>query len=285
MNNNSTNQTIPNLSRKELIYMTKIYTKSHKYDEAIDFSIQYIHLNPKLTTDERNLFITAFKYSVTKKRSSWRKLRNQEKKELKESILNNVKSPNLEYLKEIRHKIEKELRTLISNMIGIVTEVLIPACESEDSIEAVVCYLKLRGDYFRYLAEITGGEDHDASVENADESYSQAFQIAEETLAETNVTRLGLALNYSVFLWEVKQMHQEAAEVAQNAFNLVVDKFDAFEKSKAKDALLIIQLLRENLLLWSKQFEEGGLIVQSGEQGEEMGDSQGNEIMELEGIN
>mmetsp|Transcript_4257 Transcript_4257/g.4394 ORF Transcript_4257/g.4394 Transcript_4257/m.4394 type:complete len:280 (+) Transcript_4257:3-842(+) len=270
------------ISRKDLIYMTKIYTKANRFEEAIEFSLAYIELNPVLTNDERNLFVTAFKNQMSKKRSAWRKIHNNEKKVLKEDFENNVKSknPKNDYLKEIKHKIEKELRTAISLMLNALNNYLLPPCE--ENPESAVFYLKLKGDYCRYLSEITGGEDREGAIAEAEDNYNTAYHISEETLPITSVTRLGLCLNYSVFLWEVKLMQQEAALVAQNAFNQVIDRLEDLEKIKAKDAILIIQLLKENLMMWSKEIvddgeeEEGG--VMDLEEDQEMMDGQNYQI-------
>lgn len=259
-----------NYSRKELVYMTKIYTKAHRYEDAINYSMEFIQMNPILTQDERTLFINAFKNSITKTRSQWRKVHNLEKKELKDSIENNnTKNPKLEYLKEVRHKIEKDLRLIIMQMITIISEILIPSCE--ESVDDVVFYLKIKGDYLRYLAEITGGEDRLTAIAGADENYESGYQFADEALPVTSATRLGLCLNYSVFLWEIKEMKQEAAIIAQNAYNLVIDKIEELENTKSKEAIIIIQLLRENLLMWSKE------IVDDGEDPQDQNEQDNNE--------
>lgn len=248
-------------SRKELVYMTKIYTKAHRYDEAMIFALQFIEMNPNLTVDERNLFVTAFKYPITKKRAAWRKVHNLEKQEIKECLEKDEKSQKINYLKEVRHKIEKELRELISQMIATISNNLLPS--SEENIDNAVYYFKLKGDYLRYLAEISGGKDRELALTEADESYSYGYQIAEEGLAITSVTRLGLCLNYSVFLWEMRELQQDAAILAQNVFNQVVDKIDEMDKEKSKEIILIVQLLRENLLMWSKQ-----VAIDNDEEGE-----------------
>jgi hypothetical protein len=248
-------------SRKELVYMTKIYTKAHRYEEAVIFSLQFIEMNPNLTVDERSLFVTAFKYPITKKRAAWRKIHNLEKQEIKECLEKEVKNQKNNYLKEVRHKIESELRELISQMITTLSNLLLPS--SEDNIDNAVYYFKLKGDYLRYLAEITGGKDRELALTEADESYSYGYQIAEEGLSITSVTRLGLCLNYSVFLWEMRELQQEAAILAQNVFNQAVDKIDQMDKEKSKEIILIVQLLRENLLMWSKQ-----VAIDNDEEGE-----------------
>lgn len=261
-------------SRKELVYMTKIYTKTHRYEEAMAYAVQFVELNPNLTIDERNLFVAAFKYPITKKRAAWRKVHNLEKQEIKDCLEKEEKTQKINYLKEIRHKIERELREIISQMITTLSVSLLPS--SEESVDNAVYYFKLKGDYLRYLAEITGGKDRELALSEADESYSYGYQIADDGLEVTSVTRLGLCLNYSVFLWEMRELQREAALLAQNVFNQVVDKIDEMDKEKSKEIILIVQLLRENLLMWSKQ-----VAIENDEEVENP-DNQDDDIMGLE---
>ena len=69
----------------------------------------------------------------------------------------------------------------------------------------------------------------------------------------TNSTRLGLDLNFSVFYYEIKGLREEACNIAKTAFEEAMKCLDDLEKSKAKDTLLIIQLLKENLILWTNE--------------------------------
>ena len=69
----------------------------------------------------------------------------------------------------------------------------------------------------------------------------------------SNSTRLGLALNYSVFFYDIKKMKEEAINIAKNAFDDAMKILDNLEISKAKDTLLIIQMLKENLIFWCNE--------------------------------
>lgn len=69
--------------------------------------------------------------------------------------------------------------------------------------EAVVFFLKMKGDYFRYLGEFM--QDRKQVIDSAQDSYKKASEEAEK-LKTTHPIRLGLALNYSVFFYEI--LHQ-----------------------------------------------------------------------------
>ena len=71
------------------------------------------------------------------------------------------------------------------------------------------------------------------------------------SLAPTHPIRLGLALNYSVFLYEVQQKNNEACELAKKAFDDAIAELDTLDEESYKDSTLIMQLLRDNLTLWT----------------------------------
>ena len=83
--------------------------------------------------------------------------------------------------------------------------------------------------------------------------YKEANDIANKELMISNSTRLGLALNYSVFFYDIKKMKEEAINIAKNAFDDAMKILDNLEISKAKDTLLIIQMLKENLIFWCNE--------------------------------
>eukprot|EP00441_Pelagodinium_beii_P047516 CAMPEP_0197619986 /NCGR_PEP_ID=MMETSP1338-20131121/908_1 /TAXON_ID=43686 ORGANISM="Pelagodinium beii, Strain RCC1491" /NCGR_SAMPLE_ID=MMETSP1338 /ASSEMBLY_ACC=CAM_ASM_000754 /LENGTH=81 /DNA_ID=CAMNT_0043189049 /DNA_START=1 /DNA_END=242 /DNA_ORIENTATION=+ len=76
----------------------------------------------------------------------------------------------------------------------------------------------MKADYYRYIAEFRDGPAKDAAAENARKAYADAAGVAEKDLAVTHPIRLGLALNYSVFQYEVLQMPDEACKMARTAF-------------------------------------------------------------------
>merc|ERR1719284_2292408 len=110
----------------------------------------------------------------------------------------------------------------------------------------------MKADYYRYLAEFAEGEEKHGPAQMADEAYSAATDAAAE-LPPTHPIRLGLALNFSVFLYEVQNNQGRACELAKQAFDDAIAELDTLDEESYKDSTLIMQLLRDNLTLWTSE--------------------------------
>ena len=136
---------------------------------------------------------------------------------------------------------------------------------SESNAESATFYLKMKGDYYRYLAEITTGDERKSVTDKADDSYKKALEVAENGLQSTNPIRLGLALNTSVFYYEIRADPAGACKLAKKAFDDAIAELDSLPEDSYKDSTLIMQLLRDNLTLWTAEADNN----QEGEQEEE----------------
>merc|ERR1712151_630435 len=110
---------------------------------------------------------------------------------------------------------------------------------------------KMKADYYRYIAEFTDGEKKSTAANNAKLAYEEAAKVAEKDLVVTHPIRLGLALNFSVFQYEVLSNQDEACKMARTAFEDAIAELDNVPEESYKDSTLIMQLLRDNLTLWT----------------------------------
>merc|ERR1712190_268348 len=117
---------------------------------------------------------------------------------------------------------------------------------------------KMKADYFRYIAEFSDGAAKSGAAEKARLAYAAATEVADKDLAVTHPIRLGLALNYSVFQYEVLSNPEEACKMARTAFEDAIAELDNVSEDSYKDSTLIMQLLRDNLTLWTSDQEGGG---------------------------
>ena len=236
-----------NYNREQYVFLAKLYEKAEKYNDMFKFINKFIELDPKLTKDERNILGAGYKNIVSDKRASWRLLNTMEKREEKRN------PSQIPYIKEVKEIIEKELIQICDEINKIIDKYLLP---NAPDIENKIFYLKIKGDFYRYKCEILNGKDFEDTCSKAEKVYKEALDIANKELPISNSTRLGLALNYSVFYYEIKKSKDEAIIIAKNAFDESMKILDDLEISRAKDTLLIIQLLKENLISWCTEMNE-----------------------------
>lgn len=231
-------------ARDEYVYLAKLHERAERFGDMVKHINNFVKMDPVLSNEERNILSTGFKNVISSKRASWRLLNSLEKKEEKKH------SQNLNYLKEVKNKIEDEMREICDGIQDTLDKYLVPNAKD---FETKVFYLKLKGDYYRYRGEFTSGKEFETATNQAEKAYKDAHEVAEKNLPIQNSIRLGLALNFSVFYYEIKMLREEACNIAKNAFEEAIKIVDDLERNKAKDTLLIIQLLKENLILWNNE--------------------------------
>merc|ERR1712118_4499 len=137
-------------------------------------------------------------------KAATRTRRNPNPREKEESKGNN---DNATRIKKYRSVVEKELNDICNSILGLLDTYLIP---SSTSGESKVFYLKMKGDYHRYLAEFKTGQERKEAAEASLHAYKAAQDISLEELAPTHPIRLGLALNFSVFYYEILNSPERA---------------------------------------------------------------------------
>jgi 14-3-3 protein epsilon len=235
-------------TREENVYMAKLAEQAERYDEMVDSMKKVAKLDVELTVEERNLLSVAYKNVIGARRASWRIISSIEQKE--ENKGNTV---HVARIKTYREKVEKELSDICNDILSVLDDHLIPASTTGES---KVFYFKMKGDYHRYLAEFAQGSARDKAAENSLSAYKSASDIAVTDLPPTHPIRLGLALNFSVFYYEILNSPDRACQLAKQAFDDAIAELDTLSEDSYKDSTLIMQLLRDNLTLWTSDMAD-----------------------------
>jgi len=233
--------------KDENVYLAKLAEQAERYDEMVTFMKDVAKLNQELSIEERNLLSVAYKNVIGARRASWRIVSSIESRE------DSKGSSWLPSIKAYRTKIEKELEKICEDILLVLDEHLIKAAESGES---KVFYHKMKGDYHRYLAEFATGDIRSKSSEASLEAYAAASSVATAELPPTHPIRLGLALNFSVFYYEILNSPGKACQLAKQAFDDAIAELDTLSEESYKDSTLIMQLLRDNLTLWTSDLND-----------------------------
>ncbi|KAF2360786.1 14-3-3 domain [Trinorchestia longiramus] len=275
--------------KEEQVQRAKLAEQAERYDDMAAAMKQVTETGVELSNEERNLLSVAYKNVVGARRSSWRVISSIEQK-------TEGSERKQQMAKEYREKVETELREICQDVLNLLDKFLIPKASNPES---KVFYLKMKGDYYRYLAEVATGDARAGVVEDSQKSYQEAFDIARSEMQPTHPIRLGLALNFSVFYYEIlnspdkacqlakQKSYQEAFDIAKSkmqpthpirlglalnfsvfyyeilnspdrachlakqAFDDAIAELDTLNEDSYKDSTLIMQLLRDNLTLWT----------------------------------
>lgn len=244
------------MEKEELVQRAKLAEQAERYDDMAGAMKQVTETGVELSNEERNLLSVAYKNVVGARRSSWRVISSIEQK-------TETSEKKQAMAKEYREKVEKELRDICYDVLGLLDKFLI---FKASNAESKVFYLKMKGDYYRYLAEVDTGEQRNTVVEESQKAYQEAFDISKNKMQPTHPIRLGLALNFSVFYYEILNAPDKACQLAKQAFDDAIAELDTLNEDSYKDSTLIMQLLRDNLTLWTSDAQADGEDTQ--EQGD-----------------
>ncbi|KAH8654164.1 14-3-3 domain-containing protein [Ilyonectria robusta] len=157
----------------------------------------------ELSSDEQNLLSTAFRNVVGTRRSG---------------------ENHVATIREYRHKIANELKEVC-----------------HDISKSKVLYYKMKGDYSRFLAESAWGEQRNIAISSAQAAYKIATDIAQIELAATHPLRLGMALNFSDFYYEIQNSPNRAYHLAKLAVHDVLAKLDSLSEEPFDDCMFTMQ--------------------------------------------
>uniref|UniRef100_A0A7S2WRY7 14-3-3 domain-containing protein n=1 Tax=Mucochytrium quahogii TaxID=96639 RepID=A0A7S2WRY7_9STRA len=272
---------LPNLANKsieQLIHLAGLAEKIENFEDMRIVMREVALRKNILTEQERTLVASAYKNTVGKRRASWRqiyeleqtemaKVREREKFERcgsEHSILtaedlenggidvplpvDSRSAPELHGhspLLIMGRIVREDLEDLCLEFIDLVSRLL----EYSQENESTVFYKKLIADYYRYLSEYVDDGARAGFIKEANRFYTEALELASAELLPTNTIRLGLALNVSVFYFEIMNTPDKACELAKTTYDCGVSSLDGVKGSK--ESLLLLDLLRENLTVWT----------------------------------
>lgn len=262
------------LREEELSALAKSAEMAERWQHMVLFMQHYIKkrlkkleddkfTEPPLDEDNRNLLSVAHKSVVGKLRNAWRATSIDSEEEIEANGLGAV--VNKDMIKTLQKHVGQDLRAECLK----VQETLTALADAEQKVMknnepdkeqpgkekiAWIFYKKMSADYYRYLQE-TYGKDEAGYKKQCDEAYEAAWQAA-KSLEPTNPVRLGLALNYAVCKFEILGQKEKACELAKQSFDDAIEKLDSLSDHQYKDSTLIMQLLRDNLTIWSTDNNE-----------------------------
>jgi len=233
-------------TRDDYIYLANLAEQAERDEEMVENIKRVASLKQDLNAEERNIFSVAYKNVIGSRRTSWRIVTNVVQKEESRG-----KTALVQMIKDYRKTIEEEIAEICKDCVDVLEKHLLPSATSNES---KMFYYKMKGDYHRYLAEYSADDIRKYYTEKAKEAYETAEAVPD--LPRTHPIRLGLALNYAVFHYEILNMPERACELAKKALEEAIAELESLTEEGYRDSALIMQLLRDNLSSWTTDMAE-----------------------------
>ncbi|CAL1701034.1 unnamed protein product [Somion occarium] len=238
------------LSRLDCLYLARLAEQAERYQDVVDqIKSLIVSSQGQLTADERSLLSIAFKNITSNLRNAWRAVDSLEKRD------DNTKR-QLVLMQLEKKRIKDELYGACKDVVDLMDNHLIPSASPG---EEKVFYSKMKGDYYRYLAEFSKDEPGDQSAKLSLEAYKWAYKHALANLEPMHPTRLGLALNFAVYYHDIMDSPERACFLAKDAFDeaiAVISSHVPKTGQTIEDSLMILQLLRDDMILWSGEIQQ-----------------------------
>jgi len=236
--------------REHSVFRAKVAEQAECFDEMVSAMKKVVQLDANLSVEERNLLSIAYKNLIGGKRTAWRIISSLHDKEKSKD----PSSWKLAQMTDLRESIERQLHTVCGEILDLIDQLLIPAVQAT---QARVFWNKMKGDYYRYIAEFEREDKRAQAQTKAFDSYQLALNDGKD-LPPTDPILLGLALNFSVFYYEIMTDKDKACEMAKKYFDAAIPLIDKLVGDEYKDTTLILQLLRDNLSLWTASESDDG---------------------------
>lgn len=219
-------------------FLSRVYHTAGLSAKASDEVMKLAFSHEPLTPEDEATVSVVTKSRIDSLRRARRIVLALEEREENKGKVNRVLA-----LRSFKNSIEEELGTLLTSYIASIDSAFLAHPTSEPSR---VLFLKMKADYCRYLAEI--GRMPGAQVQSV---YTQAYDAARSSLGPAHPFRTGIALNFSVFYYEILQNHDAAIQIARQAFDDASAAVKALPADERNDAMEVINLISVNLKAWS----------------------------------
>lgn len=248
-------------NKADLVLLARIVETAERFEDMCTIMGKLVKLKKEqgkqLCVEERNMLSVAYKNVVGQRRAAWRALNVDENQHDLPQDGGDGGKPAGEVKDNYKKLVEAELKGKCLEVLNLLEKNLVKDLEESelqvdgDAVETQVFYLKMCGDYYRYLAEFNSNNTE--YKKKASAKYEQALALAKDYLKPTHPTRLGLALNASVCYYEIMEQSDKACKLAKEAFDQAIQQLDSLSDSTYKDSTLIMQLLRDNLTIWTSE--------------------------------
>ncbi|ELW53049.1 14-3-3 protein theta [Tupaia chinensis] len=197
--------------------LAKVAEQAERYDDMATCIKAVNELGAELSKEECNLLLVAYKNVVAFFCHSGCRVCAYSKTSDKKLLL----------IKDYQEKVELDLGFIYTEVLELLDKYLIANATNPES---KVFYMKMKGDYFQYLAEVACSDDRKQMIDNSQGAYREAFDISKKQMHPTYLIHLELALNLSVFYYEIFNNPELTCTLAKTAFDEAIVEPDTLNE-------------------------------------------------------
>ena len=234
------------------LYLARISHLSGLTEETLKYMEELIKLkNGNITDEERNLLFSSLKKSINFRRESWRTVNALESKEIKNQ------ASLLPRVTQLKQTLVEEIKQYINKAIDLIDNYLLKNAKKD---ELKLIYAKIKGDYMRYIIELTPQENEEeinVLKEKADENYKIGLNLS-YNLNNLNTNKIGLILNYTVFLYEFMKDFNNAYNIANDFYQKAIKSIndENIDLTSFKELNELLRLISDNINKWKEISEQ-----------------------------
>ncbi|KAH0793405.1 14-3-3 protein [Histomonas meleagridis] len=234
--------------QEDLMFFSSMYLSQGRNSSAIESIKELINLNPVLDIKTRGYFQVVYKQIIDNLRSSLGIINSYYEIEQE---MNHTEMAS--FLLKKKEEMCDRLIPLCKEAIGLIDNILLPNAQDP---QMSVYFLKLKGDFYRYVAEYSDETESVSAANMGEEAYSEAFNVSDSNLPFFDLVRLTLVLNAAVFKYEIRKNYEAATEMLENEVNNSEQILQNLNEIEQKEAMATLGLMKQNLSIWSELNEE-----------------------------
>jgi len=238
------------LAKERYLWRAKLAQETNRFEDMARYMKLTVETGAPMTRDDANMLAVAYKRVLDTKRMARRTLTAVERKD-------GLAPWEALAASDYRSRVDGEQLALCNEMLSVVATWFSSGRAERADQATSIFYWKLVADYKRYTAEaVVDPGQRDCAVAESRAAYEQAFRLGQHALRPIDPVRLGLMLNYSVFLYQVCHQRQQGHDLAKRAFDEALSEIDAIDRYNTyDDSTIILRLIRDNLAIWAQEID------------------------------
>ena len=239
---------IKNISKEDYIKLARFAEQTKQYEDMFEYTKSFIALsNHDLSKEELHFFSTSYKVMTGNLRAEIRALTL-----IEQNVDYLGDQERLDIILDLKDKIINELTGLCKEIIDTIDNKFSKVTDIENKIN----FLKLKGDYYRYLTEVElNGQTKEAYCKKAFNIYTEAENLS-KGISIVNPIRLGLVLNLAVFYYENNREPLKGIILLKTTLNAALTKLSTIREGDYEETSTLVQLIRDNIALWTDSKDE-----------------------------